>query len=120
MKTRWIALLGTLALLTAADAQAQIRDYVAASINAHMEPLAVAQLKRMGMTAPNPEVRQIVAQQLLELGAGQAADRLFGIAFQDLNSAQNSADAEDVLWSKIRKAALMGPADLAKLDGDDL
>ena len=101
----------------ATDAQTQIRDYVAAAIRAHKEPLAVAQLKRMGMTAPNPEVRQIVAEQLLALGADRAADRLFGMAFRDQN-AQPAAGSEEA-WTDIRKAAMLGPAELSKLQDDD-
>ena len=102
----------------AVDAQAQIRDYVAASMRAHKEPLAIAQLKRMGQTAPNPEVRQIVAEQLLALGADRAADQLFGMAFREQNDAAPPLDPDEV-WSRIRKAALLGPAELSKLQDED-
>ena len=102
----------------AVDAQAQIRDYVAAAVRAHKEPLAIAQLKRMGKTAPNAEVRQIVAEQLLALGADRAADQLYGVAFREQNDSAPPLDPEEV-WSTIRKAALLGPAELSKLQDED-
>jgi tetratricopeptide (TPR) repeat protein len=101
----------------ATDAQAQIRDYVSAAIRAKVETLAIAQLKRMGRTAPNPEVRQIVAEQLLALGDDVAADRLFGMAYREQNQAQQGQEAE-LLWEEIRKQALLGPAGLAWMDED--
>jgi hypothetical protein len=101
----------------ATDAQTQIREYVASAQRAHKEPLAIAQLKRMGKTAPNPEVRQIVAEQLLALGADHAADHLFGLAYRDQNAAPAS-DESTALWANVRKAAMLGPAELAKLDED--
>jgi hypothetical protein len=102
----------------AADAQVQIRDYVAAAMRAHKEPWAITQLKRMGQTAPNPEVRQIVAEQLLALGADRAADQLYGMAFREQNSNAPPLDPDEV-WSRIRTAALLGPAELSKLQDED-
>ena len=69
----------------------------------------------MGEIAPNPEVRQIVAEQLLALGAEHAADHLYGMAYRDQNIG-TAADAAEALWITVRKAAMLGPSELSKPD----
>jgi hypothetical protein len=94
-----------------AEAQVQIRSYVDAAVKAGREPLAVAQLKRMGDAAPSPSVREEVADRLLALGADRAADHVFGTVYRDRQAGRDSGNT-DLLWSTVRRAALMGPSDL--------
>ncbi|MGQ0815973.1 MAG: hypothetical protein ACT4O1_16200 [Gemmatimonadota bacterium] len=96
----------------AGEAQAQIRAYAAAAMRAHREALAVAQLKRMGEAAPNPGVREAVAELLLDLEADRAADYLFGTVYRDRNAGRRLPDASETLWATVRRAALLGPSEL--------
>jgi hypothetical protein len=95
-----------------AEADRQLRDYVHAAVDAHNESLAVAQLKRMGDVAPNPTIKQSIAELLLELGADKAADFIFGAAFRERNTGRKSPVSEEMLWSTVRRAALLGPREL--------
>lgn len=93
------------------EARMQIRGYVNAAEKAGREPLAVAQLKRMGDAAVSPLVREEVAENLLHLGADRDADRVFGTVYRDRNGRRKPA-AHDLLWSTVRRAALLGPTEL--------
>ncbi len=96
------------------EAQAHIRGYVSAAIRAGRDNLAVAQLKRMGDAAPSPSVRQAVAEQLLDLGADKAADHVFGTVFRERNRPAAAGSNNDLLWSTVRRAAMLGPTELIK------
>lgn len=97
----------------AAEAARQIRDYVRAAEAAGRDNLAVAQLKRMGDVAGEGTIREVVAEELLDLGADRAADHFFGLVLRERNFAPLRTVAPDVLWSSVRHAALLGPAQLA-------
>lgn len=96
-----------------AEAQAQIRGYVSAAMRAGRDSLAVAQLKRMGDAVANMGVRQVVAEELLALGADRAADHLFGVVNRERNLQRRAGVMSELLWSTVRRAALLGPAELA-------
>lgn len=97
----------------AAEAQSQIRGYVRAAIAAGRDALAIAQLKRMGEAVGNLGVRQVVAEQLLALGDDRAADHLFGIVYQERNAKRRPSDNGELMWPTVRRAALLGPAELS-------
>ena len=97
----------------AGEAQAQLRGYVAAAMSAGRDALAVAQLRRMGEAALNPAIRQSVAELLLDLGADRAADYLFGTVYRERNIGTRSGVSPDMVWSTVRRGALMGPRELA-------
>ena len=98
-----------------ADAQTQVTDYAEAAYRFGREMLAASQLRRMGELAVNPTVRVTVAEQLLTLGADRAADSLFGAVLRELNFGRRRGN--EVNWSLVRRAALLGPRDL---DSGDL
>jgi hypothetical protein len=94
------------------EAQAQIRGYASAAKRAGREALAIAQLKRMGDAAQGA-VRETVAEQLKNLGANQAADYLFSICSKEATTSKIQV-ADELLWPTVRRAALLGPSDLAR------
>lgn len=94
------------------EAEVHIRDYVAAAVKAGHDALAVAQLKRMGDAAGNAGLRQVVGEYLLNLGADRAADHVFGTVYKERNSTRRATVPDDLLWSTVRRAALLGPRDL--------
>lgn len=96
-----------------AEAQSQIRGYVRAAMMAGRDSLAVSQLKRMGDSVANLGVRQVVAELLLDLGADRAADHLFGVVYGERNFQRRPMDMGEMLWPTVRRAALLGPAELA-------
>lgn len=97
-----------------ADATAQVVDYVNAAWKAGCEEMAASQLRRMGEMSMSSRLRQAVAEQLLAIGADRAADHLFGTVYRDRHTVPERAD--DAIWSQIRRAALLGPQELANTD----
>ncbi|HUP90176.1 MAG TPA: hypothetical protein VM100_12520 [Longimicrobiales bacterium] len=95
------------------EAQKLIRDYARAAAGAGRDNLAVAQLRRMGDAAALESVRQAVAEALLELGADRMADHFFGLVNRSRNLPPRSTPTPEMLWSAVRHAALLGPAQLA-------
>jgi hypothetical protein len=94
------------------DAQALIRAYVEAAVHAGRDRMAVVQLWRMGEVAAHQDVRVTVAELLLELGADQSANELFGKIYEDRNNGRGDDVSTDLLWSHCRQAALLGPSEL--------
>lgn len=102
----------------------EIAEYVDAAKNAGKDQLAVKQLVMMAEAAPIPDLRQILAEHLLDLGDDAEADRLFGAAFAERNGLRPPvAEDEGKLWASLLRAALMGPQELrdqpARIAGEE-
>lgn len=99
------------------EATQWIREYADAASDAGRDHMAVNQLKRMGDAAEETPIRQAVAEKLLELGEDRVADHFFGLVLRDRNTGKRAVrpapQADDSIWSAVRHAALLGPAQLA-------
>lgn len=91
----------------------ELADYVRAAKKGGQESLAVKQLAMMAEAAVSAELRELLAEHLLDLGEAVEADRLFGAVFAERNglTARPSSD-EGKLWSSLLRAALMSPQEL--------
>jgi tetratricopeptide (TPR) repeat protein len=90
-----------------------IADYVAAARQAGNEKLAVKQLLMMAEASTDPEVRESIAQHLLELGEEAESDRIFGAVLAERNGLRPAPERDETrIWSKLLRAALMGPEEL--------
>jgi len=96
------------------DACTLLESYVLSAERAGRERLALSQLKRMGDIATGEELRFAVGDRMLTLGDERAADHLFGLALAARNGKYRPMTAAvDDRWSTARRAALLGPRDLA-------
>lgn len=92
------------------DARRSLADYVAAARRAGMERVAIEHLRMMARTTAEPDVLAALADHLTELGdeAG-AAEIVDAIALGQPVGAGDDAHDPEVRWSKVLRAALMGP-----------
>lgn len=96
------------------DACDLLDEYVSAAERAGRERLAVSQLRRMSDVASGEELRMALGDRMLLLGDDRAADHLFGITLASRNGKyQFAASSPDERWSTARRAALLGPRELA-------
>jgi tetratricopeptide (TPR) repeat protein len=111
-----------------AGADQDIAEYVNAAKRAGQEALAARQLHMMAEAAVSPELRERLAEHLLDLGEAADADRVFATVYQERNGLRASPITDEgKLWAKLLKAALMGPQELKERraaeeadGGDDL
>lgn len=100
----------------------EIAEYVHAAKKAGKEALAVKQLRMMAEAAPGPELRELIAEHLLDLEEAEAADRVLGAVYAERNGLRTAPVADQgKLWAKLLRAALMGPQELKEqtLGGED-
>jgi len=91
----------------------EIADYVRAAKKAGKESLAAKQLRMMAEAAVSAELREVLAEMLLDLGENEAADRILGEVYAERNGLRTPPlEDEGKLWSKLLRAALMGPQEL--------
>ena len=91
----------------------EIADYVRAAKKGSQEGLAVKHLVMMAEAAVSPELREILAEHLLDLGEEAEADRLFGEVFAERNGLRAGPSADEgKLWASLLRAALMTPQQL--------
>ena len=91
----------------------EIADYVNAAKKAGKEGLAAKQLVMMAEAASSPELRELLARHILDLGDDEEADRIFGMVFAERNGLRAPAvEDEGKLWANLLRAALMGPQEL--------
>jgi hypothetical protein len=91
----------------------EIAEYVRGAKQAGKEPFAVKQLVMMAEAAPSADLRELLAEHLLELGEDAEADRLFGMVFAERNGIRPPPpEDEGKLWANLLRAALMGPQEL--------
>lgn len=94
-------------------AEREVLDYVRAAKNAGKEALAAKQLVMMAEAAVSPELRQLLAEQLLDLGEDKEADHVFAIVFAERNGLRQAPMRDEGrLWASLLRAALMGPKEL--------
>jgi hypothetical protein len=95
------------------ETEEEVSDYVRAAQRAGKEGLAARQLLMMAEAAPRIELRERLAEHLLELGADEDADRVLGTVFAERNGLRPPpTQDEGKLWAKLLRAALMGPQEL--------
>jgi predicted Zn-dependent protease len=94
------------------DAQWEVDEYVEAAIDAGQTDLARTQIRMMGEATLDPELRALLAGHLDRLGDPQGAGRLVQ---EGTGDGEQSEEAE-ALWSRVLRAALMGPEDLRGKD----
>ena len=90
------------------DAQHEIDEYVEASVAAGDADLARRHLKMSAEATRNRELRSRLADHLHTLGDTEAAERVRG---SDPDT-EAPAEEPEALWSRVLRAALMGPEDL--------
>src|SRR5690606_31005227 len=95
------------------ETEEEISDYVRAAQRAGKEGLAARQLLMMAEAATRIELRERLAEHLLEIGADEDADRVLGAVFAERNGLRAPAPQDEgKLWAKLLRAALMGPQEL--------
>jgi hypothetical protein len=109
---------GTLAWLALgkgfqANTSSEIAEYVEAAVLAGQEELAAKQLMMMAEAASDVDLREELAEHLLQLDEAEKADRVFGLVFEERNGLRPAPMADEgKLWAKLLRAALMGPKEL--------
>lgn len=90
-----------------------IADYVRAAKKAGKEPLAVKQLVMMAEAASSVELRELLAEHILDLGDAVEADHVYGLVFAERNGLRSApVEDEGKFWANMLRAALMGPEEL--------
>lgn len=90
------------------DARRALREYVYVAVDAHQEHLAVKQVVMMADAVDDPNMREMLAELLLDLGSDEAANSVFGAVFAERNGLRPAAETHPAdLWSKLLRAALM-------------
>ena len=98
---------------TRSETEEEITDYVRAAQRAGKEGLASRQLVMMAEAATRIELRERLAEHLLEIGAEEDADRVLGAVFAERNGLRPPPPQDEgKLWAKLLRAALMGPQEL--------
>jgi predicted Zn-dependent protease len=95
------------------DAQREVDEYVAAAVAVDRGDMARRHLRMMADSTYDPDLRALLASHLRRLGDTDTAERI--LAERPAGDSQRE-DAE-ALWSRVLRAALMGPEDLR--DPDD-
>ncbi|MDX1673341.1 MAG: hypothetical protein R3314_00965 [Longimicrobiales bacterium] len=90
------------------DAEREVNEYVAAAVAAGQEDLARKQVRMMAEATRNEELRALLAEHLRDLDAPEVAERILA---EDPGEDPDREEAE-ALWSRVLRAALMGPEDL--------
>ncbi len=96
-----------------ASTERDITGYVQAARRSANEGLAAKQLRMMAEAASNPELRELIAELLLDLEDPEGAERAFGRVYAERNGLRPPrVHDEGELWAKLLRAALMGPKEL--------
>jgi predicted Zn-dependent protease len=94
------------------DAQLEVEEYVEAAAGAGRADLARKHLRMMADATYNPELRGLLADHLRKLGDAPAAQRIM----EEVPRQDVEREDPEALWSRVLRAALMGPGDLRDLD----
>lgn len=94
------------------DAQWEVDEYVEASVAAGQTDLALKQIRMMADATHNPDLRALLADHLHKLGDSEAAEK----AMASERRQQEPREEAEALWSRVLRAALMGPEDLRSGD----
>lgn len=99
------------------DARRALREYVYVAVEAHQEHLAIKQVVMMADAVDDPNLREMLAELLLDLGNDEAANTVFGAVFAERNGLRPAAETHPAeLWSKLLRAALMTGQELEAYD----
>ena len=90
------------------DAQWEVREYVDAARSAGQVDFARKQLRMMADATHNEELRTLLADHLRKLGDEGGAEYVLAKPAEDQSGPENA----EALWSRVLRAALMGPRDL--------
>lgn len=90
------------------DAQWEVDEYVEAAVAAGRTDLARKHLRMMADSTYNHELRALLADHLRKLGDAEAAERIMTEAVRE----ESEREEAEALWSRVLRAALMGPDDL--------
>jgi predicted Zn-dependent protease len=87
------------------DAQREVDEYVDAAVAADQVDLARKQIRMMADATYNQELRVLLADHLHKLDDPETAERV-------LAAEPDEREEAEALWSRVLRAALMGPEDL--------
>jgi len=91
----------------------ELTDYVAAARRAGKEDLAAKQLRMMAEASLAADLRALIGEHLLDLGALADAEHVFrGVNQERAGQRPPPSPDEGKLWTKLLRAALMGPDEL--------
>lgn len=90
------------------DAQWEVEEYVEAARAAGQVDLARKQLRLMAEATQNVELRALLADHLRKVGDDEGAERVVDMPLEELAGREEA----EALWSRVLRAALMGPRDL--------
>jgi predicted Zn-dependent protease len=94
------------------DAQWEVDEYVEAAIAANRTDMARKHLRMMVDSTYNPDLRALLASHLRRLGDPETAERIL----EEGPIAESQREEAEALWSRVLRAALMGPEDLRDMD----
>ncbi|MEX2570680.1 MAG: hypothetical protein WD737_05195 [Gemmatimonadota bacterium] len=101
-----------------AGTRSEIGEYVRAAERAGQQELAAKQLLMMAEATVEVDLREEIARHLLHLEESEKADRVFGRVFEERNGIRPApVPDEGKLWTKLLRAALMGPVELQQQGG---
>lgn len=89
------------------ETQREVDEYVEAAVDAAQVDLARRQITMMAEATRNRELRALFADYLTKLDDREAAERIMSA-----RAAEDSTEPAEALWSRVLRAALMGPEDL--------
>lgn len=90
------------------DAQREVDEYVDAAVAAQQVDLARKQIRMMADATYNQELRVLLADHLHKLDDSRTAEKIMATDPED----QGPKEEAEALWSRVLRAALMGPEDL--------
>lgn len=94
------------------DAQWEVDEYVEAAVAAGRADLARKHLRMMVDSTYNQDLRALLASHLRRLGDAETAERIM----EEGPVAEGQREEAEALWSRVLRAALMGPEDLRDMD----
>jgi predicted Zn-dependent protease len=94
------------------DAQWEVDEYVEAAVAAGRAELARKHLRMMADSTHTPDLRALLASHLRRLGDVETAERIM----EEGSAPEGEREEAEALWSRVLRAALMGPDDLRDMD----
>ena len=92
------------------DAQREVDEYVEAAVATGAADLARRQVRMMAEATHNQELRVLLADHLHKLDDPDTAERI--LATDPEPDEEEPREEAEALWSRVLRAALMGPEDL--------
>lgn len=94
------------------DAQREVDEYVEAAVAADQADLARKQIRMMAEATYNQELRVLLADHLHKLDDSETAEKIMATDPEE----RGPREEAEALWSRVLRAALMGPEDLRGQD----